>query len=1037
MRVELRAKTWARRWKEQPPFSDDAIFANRLGADALSEADWLLLLAGASPPTSADPPDWAREIEESVHTEFVLPVATGGPYGLPTHEEAFHAFLGLVEPIAHSYRSRLRDRLRVLSSEAAGLFAPVELEDALWRSIKSRLFALVFKTLTLELNVFRLGSDTRGDENDLYYEFLSMLRRPETFSGLMREYPVLARRLVTAIADWCAFSIESIERLVIDWTLIRSHFFPTAHPGHLVDIECGLSDPHRGGRSVVVFRFETKRVVYKPRSLAVDSHFWTLVRWLHDRGANPSLQAMSVLDRGTYGWVECVSQNRCNSAEEIARFFERQGSYIALFYILEATDFHRENIIADGEHPIPVDLEMLFHQRPGEESLDGVEYLACRVLARSVLRTMLLPYHTWNHMAESVDISGLGSTEGQLTPVGVPFWEGVGAALHIVSKRVPMPRSQNTASLPDGPVSAAGASAAILRGFSNMYRIVLRYRNELLAADGLIDSFSRDPVRVTLRSTHFYQRLIEESHHPDALRDGLCQAQLFDHLWLDTVALPHLKNVISSERIDLQRCDVPIFNTRPGLREIWDSRGEKVGRLSRESGLDLVRARLGSLSEDDLDRQRWLISASLATLPSTDSSRSRAPSLVGSGAKQFSRDGLIEEARRIGDAIIAKAIRENGCAQWIGFTSMGTGGWGITPLGLELYDGLPGVAIFLAYLGFLTDEQKFLDVAREAVRSIRALLDHLKDHLLSVGLFTGWGGLVYAWSHLGMVLRDFHMWDEAEEMVGAFAHLIDDDTSLDVIGGSAGCLVGLAALYSCAPSPRIRSAAVSCGDRLLTAARETSPGLGWMTSVEATQPLTGMAHGAAGIASALLDLSILSDDIRYRSAAEAALVYERNQFSREDGTWLDFRIDSQGACMSAWCHGAAGIGLSRLKMMRHSSDSMLRDEVRIAAHVTRNSMASESSDHTLCHGDFGRMEFLLHASRILADTQTTKPIAVDIEAARQDGWLCGTPQNVEVPGLMTGLAGIGYSLLRLADPSVVPSILGLEAPVTTLGLPSC
>jgi lantibiotic modifying enzyme len=36
--------------------------------------------------------------------------------------------------------------------------------------------------------------------------------------------------------------------------------------------------------------------------------------------------------------------------------------------------------------------------------------------------------------------------------------------------------------------------------------------------------------------------------------------------------------------------------------------------------------------------------------------------------------------------------------------------------------------------------------------------------------------------------------------------------------------------------------------------------------------------------------------------------------------------------------------------------------------------------------------------------------------------------EVEAPGLMNGLAGIGYGLLRLAAPTSVPSILALDPP---------
>jgi lantibiotic modifying enzyme len=51
-----------------------------------------------------------------------------------------------------------------------------------------------------------------------------------------------------------------------------------------------------------------------------------------------------------------------------------------------------------------------------------------------------------------------------------------------------------------------------------------------------------------------------------------------------------------------------------------------------------------------------------------------------------------------------------------------------------------------------------------------------------------------------------------------------------------------------------------------------------------------------------------------------------------------------------------------------------------------------------------------------------------LENIERDGWQCGNPLGVETPGLMTGIAGIGYGLLRLADPDRVPSVLTLQPP---------
>ncbi|MGW4108391.1 lanthionine synthetase LanC family protein, partial [Streptomyces sp. NPDC004976] len=41
---------------------------------------------------------------------------------------------------------------------------------------------------------------------------------------------------------------------------------------------------------------------------------------------------------------------------------------------------------------------------------------------------------------------------------------------------------------------------------------------------------------------------------------------------------------------------------------------------------------------------------------------------------------------------------------------------------------------------------------------------------------------------------------------------------------------------------------------------------------------------------------------------------------------------------------------------------------------------------------------------------------------------CATPDHVPSPGLLDGLSGIGYGLLRLAHPGTVPSVLLLSHP---------
>ena len=184
----------------------------------------------------------------------------------------------------------------------------------------------------------------------------------------------------------------------------------------------------------------------------------------------------------------------------------------------------------------------------------------------------------------------------------------------------------------------------------------------------------------------------------------------------------------------------------------------------------------------------------------------------------------------------------------------------------------------------------------------------------------------------------------------------------------------------------------------------------------------------------------MSGDQRFRQIALQALTYERSQLLPDVGNWPDFRIFDQSArqetsdgspkTMLAWCHGAPGIGLSRLACLQHIEDADIRVDLEVALNTTDG--RGFGANHSLCHGDLGNLELLLQADQLLDDGRWRRrcdELAVGILKSMADHrWICGVPSGVETPGLMTGLAGIGYGLLRLACPGRVPSLLTLAPP---------
>lgn len=133
---------------------------------------------------------------------------------------------------------------------------------------------------------------------------------------------------------------------------------------------------------------------------------------------------------------------------------------------------------------------------------------------------------------------------------------------------------------------------------------------------------------------------------------------------------------------------------------------------------------------------------------------------------------------------------------------------------------------------------------------------------------------------------------------------------------------------------------------------------------------------------------------------------------------------------ATWCDGITGVGMARLASAPFMDDPQMREEIETALQSVIN--AGVSNNHSLCHGASGNLEFLLQITQQLPDTNQkarAQQVASDlVTTIYQKGLIGGAPLGIETMGLMNGLAGIGYSLLRVAYPARVPSLLLFELP---------
>ncbi|HET8843790.1 MAG TPA: type 2 lanthipeptide synthetase LanM family protein, partial [Ktedonobacteraceae bacterium] len=833
-----------------------------------------------------------------------------------------------------------------------------------------------------------------------------------------------------------------VRRLAADWQTIRAIFAPQSDPGLLINISGGAGDLHRGGRSVNILEFSSGfHLVYKPKSLAIDQHFGELLTWLNAQGQQPDLLPCKALNRGEYGWEEFIAPAPCSTQEEIERFYERQGSYIALFYALEATDMHFENVLAAGEYPMLVDLEALFHPTMAEHIKVLAEHPAFHAFNSSVLHTGLLPFRVYAlNEVEGVDISGLGGEAGQPTPFTMPYWENIGTdEMCLVRRNAETGGRQNRPTLNGKEVQALDYCEQIIHGFTRTYRLLMARRKELQR--DFLPRFVDDEVRFLARATRIYGLILFESFHPNVLRDALKRERTFDRLWFSAKDRPYLRQVIEHERADLQQGDIPLFSTTPGSRNLLTSRGELIENFFVQTALEAVHQRLAHLSEEDLAQQCWMIQAAFTGVTAATRQQAKKKKMLHPSQMPATHENLIKAACTIGDQLCEQAIWRGEATGWLGVAQEADLHWDLKPADISLYNGNAGIALFLAYLGSITGEQRYTAHARAAITTIRydlALLQKLPPHFIDTGGFRGLGSVIYLLAHLGTLWNEPDLFDEAEKIAGRLNERITDDSKLSIISGSAGAIACLLSLHSVAPSQNILQIAQRCGEHLLAQAQRMKQGIGWQ-NIATYKPLTGFSNGAAGIAYSLLRLAHMSGEARFHQAALEAFTYERSLFSQEQQNWPVLFTDPQqrASFRMAWSYGAPGIGLSRLGSLPFVDDAAIREEITIALKTTLTQgfnydHAILGTNHSAAHGDAGNLETLLVATQVLLGSEYQKPLedlaGKFLAGVDTYGCITGVPLNVQTPGLMLGLAGVGYEMLRLAEPEQTPSVLLLALP---------
>jgi lantibiotic biosynthesis protein len=399
------------------------------------------------------------------------------------------------------------------------------------------------------------------------------------------------------------------------------------------------------------------------------------------------------------------------------------------------------------------------------------------------------------------------------------------------------------------------------------------------------------------------------------------------------------------------------------------------------------------------------------------------------GDAMRSDPSFLDAAATIGRRVCLDAVWHDGRCAWMGAVADPAlpGRPEQRALGPDLYDGTAGVGLYLAQLAAVTGDEQLRRTALGALGHALARASRLAPERRD-GFHAGVLGIVCAATRAARLLGAEELLELARATVRKTSAPPSAARCPDLLTGAAGRIVGLLVLSAALDEVALLDAAVVDGDRLLDAASVSRRGWSW-NDPASRRPghLCGLAHGAAGIGWALVELFAATEEDRFRVAALGAFAYERAQAitTPHRGTW---------------CHGEAGIALSRLRALAVLGAGPHEDDADLALATTHGLLAEalphELRDLSPCHGLAGAADVLLCAADASADRWGAgADVATDLGHAalerydaERGAWPCGIP-NATTPSLFLGSSGIGWLFLRLYD-RAIDSPLQLHIPLT-------
>ncbi|WP_323150552.1 type 2 lanthipeptide synthetase LanM [Pseudomonas glycinae] len=889
-------------------------------------------------------------------------------------------------------------------------------------SVRPYIVSLV-KSFSEKSLVHQLNSRIAEGE-DLDLDAFNRELANETLVPFLTAYPVLARLLLDQIEATVNYLYKVVGHFISDIQALETAFGLAVR--QIDSIELGLGDAHANGETVCCLQIGRHSLIYKPRSNREAIFYGALLARLHELSDKPCFSVYSpiMVSVDNRCWVEKIQHRACEAESDLALFFQRLGAQVAVIHALNGIDFHYENLIACGSHPVMIDLECLFTPAMVDLKVNlphgRALFKTIRFNSQSVYSSGFVPYAP----GSDNDYSGLSRQQ-----------QFQSKKRHLVREqgfyRLKQVMVQGEPSLSHRPVfegevrSVTDHKEAFLRGFEQGYDEIMERRGMLLE---LLEQHAGSlKTRVLIKNTQRYADFIGMMLHPRFTRCRLQQELLLATLWSELNETLNDCGVPRHEIKDLERAGIPCFSMPLLSNCLIDGYGQVVAPLAIERPFDTCRRKLDSLSPSDKAFQLHVLQMCLFPVANEALPLNRAHHL--NAAPDPSGAQFLEGAMSIAQAIERGRIEgEEGDVGWPFMdTHPRTQQHYLSPMGNGLYNGMGGLAIFYLSLYRVSEMTCHLDEAERILCAMHHSQGYFANELTASAYFGLTSYLYVLVNHRLMTGRQTYQ-ATVDELLVKLTGFPREGDEFDFIHGWCGTVTVLVNLYHLEP----QDALLQMIEKLSLAIQSALMLEAGTLLLNATgRPLwTGFSHGISGVLHALGKIwSVTKEPLLAERIAQWLRAENR---LASDGFWLDLRENAKSISTIKWCHGDGGIliarrGLAQVMGVALDADTrtiLEQDIERCERHLWEQGLGS---GYSLCHGDSGNLICLLKLYRATDNeqgiAQVNRALSQVIDNFFKEDFM--DESNIPDLGMMLGIAGVGQALLHALDASL-PDVLSLE-----------